>query len=200
MIEGEEVKDTATLARVKTVDEMIPVPAENQIEMWTLARIWEEQYRIIEEYLMMDATVEEACMAAWISVASYYHHRKDNPEFSRRIAIAKEYPKVIARAAVMRRIRQWDAKTAMDYLKLRDKRYSPDAREEVNETKAPIVQFISVPSNEWADQSKNDSQTSTKPEFAYDSSSSSWEAEKATAWENEDQVLRNLDSLNFSSD
>lgn len=199
MIEGEEVKDTATLARVKTVDEMIPVPAENQIEMWTLARIWEEQYRIIEEYLMMDATVEEACMAAWISVASYYHHKREHPEFERRMAIAKEYPKVIARAAVMRRIRQWDAKTAMDYLKLRDKRYKQEY-EETESTSVPKVQFISVASNEWADQSGNDTQNDTKQSSAYDTSSSSWEVEKMTAWENEEQVLRNIDLLTFSSD
>lgn len=200
MIEGEEVKDTATLARVKTVDEMIPVPAENQIAKWNQARIGEEQYRIIESYLMMDATIEEACMAAWISVASYYHHKRENPEFDRRMAMAKEYPKVIARAAVMRRIRQWDSKTAMDYLKLRDRRYTQNAVEGTGQNNAPIVQFISVPSNEWADQTENDSQTSTKPEFAYHSSSSSWEVEKRTPWENEEQVLRNIDSLSFSSD
>ena len=199
MIEWEEVKDNATLARVKSVDEMIPRPAENQISKIT-PRIWEEQYRIIEEYLMMDATVEEACMAAWISVASYYEHKKKNSEFSRRMAIAKEYPRVIARAAVMRRIRQWDAKTAMDYLRLRDKRYAPDAREEMEEIKAPVVQFISVASNEWADPTKNDSQTSTKASSAYEWYANSWEAERMTAWENEEQVLRNIDSLTFSNE
>lgn len=54
---------------------------------------------------MMDATIEEACMAAGISVPSYYKHKDKHPEFERRMAIAKEYPKVAARAAVMKRIR-----------------------------------------------------------------------------------------------
>lgn len=196
MIEGEEVKDTATLARVKTVDEMIPVPAENQIAKWNQARIGEEQYRIIESYLMMDATIEEACMAAWISVASYYHHKREHPEFERRMAIAKEYPKVIARAAVMRRIRQWDAKTAMDYLKLRDKRYKQEY-EETESTSVPKVQFISVASNEW---NEKGSQTSIEQKSPSEWYSSSWEVEKMTAWENEEQVLRNIDLLTFSSD
>lgn len=202
MIEGEEVKDTRTLAKIQSVDEMIPKPIkEDQTSKWTLARIWEEQYRIIEEYLMMDATVEEACMAAWISVASYYHHRTERPEFARRMEIAKEYPKIAARAAVMKRIRLGDAKTAMDYLKLRDKRYKPEYTESTEGTKAPVVQFISVASNEWAgNTTNNDSQTDTKPNYASDWYVSSWEAEKMTSWENEEQALSNIDSLSFSND
>lgn len=96
---------------------------------------------------MMDATIEEACMAAGISVPSYYHHKSEHPEFARRMAIAKEYPKVAARAAVMKRIRLGDAKTAMDYLKLRDRRYKPEY-EETESASVPKVQFISVASNE----------------------------------------------------
>ena len=200
MLEGEEVKDVKTLSKIKTVDEFIPKPAkEDQREKWNLARIGETQYRIIEEYLMMDATIEEACMAAGISVPSYYHHKSEHPEFARRMAIAKEYPKVAARAAVMKRIRLWDAKTAMDYLKLRDRRYKQEY-EETESTSVPKVQFISVASNEWADQSGNDTQNDTKPNSAYDTSSSSWEVEKMTAWENEEQVLRNIDLLTFSND
>lgn len=201
MIEGEEVKDTKTLAKIQTVDEMIPKPTEDQRSKWTLARIWEEQYKIIESYLMMDATIEEACMAAWISVPSYYHHKKENPEFERRMEMAREYPKVAARAAVMKRIRLWDARTALEYLKLRDKRYKQDAVEEEKKGNAPVVQFISVASNEWADQTKNDSQTSTKLNSVSDISvSSSEKQEKQTPWENEEEVLRRLDSLSFSNE
>lgn len=201
MIEGQEVKDTKTLAKIQTVDEMIPKPLEDQRSKWELARIWEEQYKIIESYLMMDATIEEACMAAGISVPSYYHHKKTNPEFERRMSIAREYPRVAARAAVMKRIRLWDAKTALEYLKLRDRRYKQDAVEEENKEKAPVVQFISVASNEWADQWKNDSQTSTKLNSVSDISvSSSEKQEKQTPWENEEEVLRRLDSLSFSNE
>ena len=31
MIKGEEVKDLKTLSRIKTVEEMLPKPAENQL-------------------------------------------------------------------------------------------------------------------------------------------------------------------------
>ena len=199
MIEGEEVRDVKTLSKIKTVDEFIPKPAkEDQREKWNLARIWETQYRIIEEYLMMDATIEEACMAAGISVPSYYHHKSEHPEFARRMAIAKEYPKVAARAAVMKRIRLGDAKTAMDYLKLRDKRYKQEY-EETESTSVPKVQFISVASNEW---NEKGSQTSIEQKSPSEWYSSSWEveSEKMTAWENEEQVLRNIDLLTFSSD
>lgn len=39
MIEGEEVKDMSTLARVKSVDDMIPKPADNQLSKGNNARI-----------------------------------------------------------------------------------------------------------------------------------------------------------------
>ena len=120
MIDWEEIKDLNTLAKIKTVDEMLPKPAKNQLTRWDRAKIWEEQYRIIEETLMMDGTIEEACMLAWITVPTYYNHKNSNPEFARRVAIARQFPKLIARAAVQRRIRQWDAKTALRFLELRD--------------------------------------------------------------------------------
>lgn len=203
MIEWEEVKDLKTLSKVKSVDEMIPKPAEDQRAKWMWAWIWEEQYRIIEEYLMMDATIEEACMAAGISMASYYHHKNTNPSFERRMAIAKEFPKVAARAAVMKRIRLWDARTALEYLKLRDrKRYTtdPSVSEEWEKENAPVVQFISVASDEWADQSKSDTQNDIKQSSVYDTSSSSSEAEKMTPWENEEQALRNIDYMSSNNE
>jgi hypothetical protein len=112
--------------------------------------------------------------------------------------IAKQFPKMVARAAIQKRIRQWDAKTALEYLKLRDKFYKPEVVEEGETETAPVVQFISVASNEWADQSKNDWQTPIKQ-----NSVSEWYAnssEPKTPWENEEQVLRNLDSLSFSNE
>lgn len=197
--EGKEIKDLKTLAKVKGVEEMIPKPASNQISKGGAARIWEEQYKIIEECLQMDGTIEEACILAWISVPSYYHHRDVNPDFARRMDMARQFPKLIARAAVQRRIRQWDAKTALEFLKLRDKkRYNPIpwVDEDWGIVQAERVQFISVPSNEWADQTKNDSQTHIKLSSASDISASS--SEKQTPRENEDQALKNIDSLTFN--
>ncbi len=199
-MDWEEIKDLKTLAKVKWVEEMLPKPAKNQIAKWNAAKIWEEQYRIIEETLMMDGTIEEACILAWITVPTYYNHKNSNPEFARRVEIARQFPKLIARAAVQRRIRQWDAKTALRFLELRDKRYKADPiPEEWEENTAPVVQFISVASNEWAENWTNhDSQSDIKQESAYDSSASSWE--KVTPRENEEEALRRLDSLSFSSE
>ena len=197
-MQGEEVKDLKTLAKVKSVEEMLPVAVEqNQLEKPN-PKIGEREYKIIEECLQLDGTIEQWCMLAWISVPSYYKHREKNPDFARRMDIAKQFPKMVARAAIQRRIRQWDAKVALDYLRLRDKFYKEDAKEETSGAKLPTVQFISVASDEWADQQKSDWQTPTKQSSPYSTSSSSWE--KETPRENEEQALRNIDLLSFSSD
>lgn len=193
-MDWEEVKDFKTLAKVKTVEEMLPKIAENQISKWNAAKIWEEQYRIIEETLKMDWTIEEWCMLAWISVPSYYKHKEKNPNFARRMEVARQFPKLIARAAVQRRIRQWDAKTALRFLELRDKRYKAEpVYEWEEENTAPVVQFISVPSDEWVSNTTNpDSQTPTKQKSAFEWSVSTWE--KQTPRENEEEMLRRLGS------
>jgi hypothetical protein len=150
----------------------------------------------------MDGTIEEACMLAWITVPTYYNHKNSNPEFARRIAIARQFPKLIARAAVQRRIRQWDAKTALRFLELRDRRYTavPWMSEDWEQwwQDLPKVQFISVPSNEW-NTTNPDSQMNTKQESVWQWSVSSW-SEKVTPWENEEEALRRLDSLSFSNE
>ncbi len=194
MIEGEEVRDTNTLAKVKTVDELLPKPVDKPS-----TKIWEREYKIIEECLQLDWTIEQGCMLAGISVPSYYKHREKNPDFARRMDIAKQFPKMVARAAIQKRIRQWDAKTALEYLKLRDKFYKPEVVEEWEETTAPVVQFISVASNEW-NTTNPDIQNDTKPSSVWQWYSNSWEVEKQTPRENEEQVLRNLDSLSFSNE
>ena len=84
---------------------MVPVPLNNQ----TFKKdptIGEDQYRVLEECLMMDYPITEAVMMAGISLASYYNHREKNPDFAIRMDRAREFPKMVARAAVQRRIRQ----------------------------------------------------------------------------------------------
>ena len=192
MIEGEEVRDTNTLAKVKTVDDMLPKPVDKPS-----TKIWEREYKIIEECLQLDWTIEQGCMLAGISVPSYYKHREKNPDFARRMDIAKQFPKMVARAAIQKRIRQWDAKTALEYLKLRDKFYKPETVEEWETETAPVVQFISVASNEW-NTTNPDIQNDTKPNSVSEWYSNS--SEPKTPRENEEQVLRNLDSLSFSNE
>ena len=200
-VEWEEVTSLKDLAKIKTVEELMPKPAENQ----TFSRdptIWENEYRIIEECLKMDYTICDACMMAWISRESYKNHRKKNPDFALRMDRARQFPKMLARTAVQRRIRQWDAKTALEYLKLRDRRYKtepiPEDWEDF-EDNAQVVQFISVPSNKWVDNTTNpDSQTDIKQKSVwvwYVSSSEMSEGEthqKQTPWENEEEALKRL--------
>lgn len=196
-MEWEEVKDIKTLAKLQTVESMVPKAIENP-----KGQIWEREYKIIEDCLRLDWTIEQGCMLAGISVPSYYKHKEKNPDFARRMDVAKQFPKMVARAAIQKRILLWDSKTALEYLKLRDKFYKPEAQEEVWETKkAPVVQFISVASNEWKDNTiGHDSQMNTKQESVWPWYASSWEAEKMTPWENEEQALKNIDSLTFSNE
>ena len=107
---------------------------------------------------------------------------------------AKNFPKQMARTAVMKRIWQWDAKTALRYLELRDKnRYNtvPWLTEEweLEWNELPKVQFISVPSNEW-NTTNPDIQNDIKQSSVSDTSATS--SESQMPWENEEEVLRRL--------
>ena len=191
----EEVRDFKTLAKVKSVDEMLPKPWKNQT-FKKAPTIWEDEYRIIEECLMMDCTVEEAVTTAWISYQSFVNHKNKNPDFALRVERAKQFPKMVARAAVQRRIRQWDAKTALEFLKLRDKkRYNPVPwlDDEWQLESAAKVQFISVPSsNEWQSITNHDSQMGTNVKSASPTSVSF--SEPLTPRENEEEAFRRLAS------
>lgn len=196
-MDWKEVTSLSEISKVKTVHEMMPTNLdENLRTKWNAAKIWEEHFRVIEDCLRLDFTIREACDAAGISVPSYYHHYNKNPDFALRMDRAKNFPKQMARAAVMKRIWQWDAKTALRYLELRDKnRYNTTpwfSEEWEEENTAPVVQFISVPSDEWADQSNNDSQTPTNASSA--SATSASFSEPLTPWENEEEALRRLAS------
>lgn len=192
--EWEEVIKTTDLAKIKSVHEMMPQMAEKNLRRkWGRPQLTEEHFSIIENCLRLDFTITEACDAAWISLSSYYNYYNNDEDFALRMDRAKDFPKMMARTAVMRRIWQWDAKTALRYLELRDKRFKEDHVEEEwgadNKTK---VEFTLVSTVSWADQSENDSQTPTKQNLPYDSSVSSWEVEKLTPWENEDSILEKL--------
>lgn len=197
MIEGKELVDKSELSKVKSVHEMMPINMdENLRSRWNAAKITEGHFKTIEDCLRLDFTIREACDAAGISVASYYHYYNKDSDFALRMDRAKNFPKQMARTAVMRRIWQWDAKTALRYLELRDKRYkSEEVAEEWEENTAPVVQFISVASNEWASNTTNpDTQNDIEQKSVSDSSVSFWESwtESQTWWENEEEILRRL--------
>lgn len=178
----------------------MPSDMEENLRGTWRPKLTEEHFKTVEDCLRLDFTIKEACDAAWISVSAFYNYYNNDEDFALRMDRARNFPKQMARTAVMKRIWQWDAKTALRYLELRDKgRYNTvpwltttEEWEEVVEENLPKVQFISVPPKEWADQQMKDSQKSTNPSSAYDTSASSWE--KQTPWENEEEALRRLAS------
>jgi len=194
MIDWEEVTNNTELAKIKTVHEMMPVNLDENLRSHGRPKLTEEHFRTVEDCLRLDFTIKEACDAAWISVSAFYKYYNDDWDFALRMDRARNFPKQMARTAVMKRIWQWDAKTALRYLELRDKnRYNTDldVRDEEEEKKEESkVQFISIPSNEWADQWKNDSQIPTNVSYASDTSVTS--SEKQTPRENEEGVLQRL--------
>ena len=192
-----QIRDESELAKVKSVREMMPKDLDENLRANWRPKLTEEHFKTVEDCLRLDFTIKEACDAAWISVSAFYKYYHEDEDFALRMDRARNFPKQMARTAVMKRIWQWDAKTALRYLELRDKwRYNTDTwlteEWEVAEVSVPKVQFISVPPTEWADQQHNDSQKSTNPNSASDISASS--SEKQTPWENEEEILGRLAS------
>lgn len=178
--------------RVSSVEDMIHMSP-------TITNEVEECADILENAFKMDATVEEACILAWISPATYYKRINQDPTLKRRMELAKDWSKMIAHAAIYNKMRKGDAKIALQFLKLRDKRYKDVTiwwAVEWEDWKAPIVQFISVDTNKWQKSTTSpDEQTDTEQKLLSDWYANTWEnsVEKKTNWENEEQVLRNID-------
>lgn len=176
--------------RVSSVEDMIHMSP-------TITNEVEECADILENAFKMDATVEEACILAWISPATYYKRLKEDPTLKRRMDLAKDWSKMVAHAAIYKKMSQGDAKIALQFLKLRDKRYKDVTIwwwVEWEDWKAPIVQFISVDTNKW-DGIKVQWQTDTEQKLYSEWYVNMWESneERKTNWENEEQVLRNID-------
>lgn len=90
----------------------------------------EEVVRKLEEIFMIDGTVSEACSQAWIGTTTYYERIEKNQEFADKMKRAQKYPFIIARKTLIRGIKEWDAKSAIEYLKRRDNRYSDKVQQE----------------------------------------------------------------------
>lgn len=183
-----------------SVKSMIP----HAIPLRKRSKITLEQRQAIEDAFKLDATVEEACMLWGISVPTYYQYINSDEELKLRMNRARQFPDLIAKACVMKNIQRGDAKTALRYLELTNKKYrwEPELWEVES---APVVQFISVAAeNKWENTTTNDTQNSIRQNsvsiWLWDSwMSYEWENESQTPWENEEEALRRLDSANFSN-
>lgn len=160
----------------------------------------EEGLDTLEQAFRLDATVDEACTLAWISAAAYYKYmsKPEHEEARLRMEQARNWTKLIARAAVSNEIWKWNAKIALDFLKMRDKRYASDELVDDVVDNSKVVQFISVNTNkEWADETNSQWQTDTKQKSYSEWYANTWENEvevKMTWWDNEKEMLKRLNS------
>lgn len=83
----------------------------------------EEVVQKLIDVFKIDWTVEEACAHAWIKKRTYYHWLEHDEEFLHEMEAAKQYAFTLARKTLVKWIQSWDTKSAIEFLKRRDKRY-----------------------------------------------------------------------------
>lgn len=95
-----------------------------------------EIIRKLEEIFHIDGTVEEACLSAGIWSTTYYKRIDQDPEFARKMAIAQQFPKLLARKTLIKSMRSPNEKVAqkgaIQFLSRRDKRYSTKVEADSN--------------------------------------------------------------------
>src|SRR4051812_14349545 len=87
--------------------------------------------RKLEEAFCMDATDGEACAFAGISEASYYHHRKENEDFSDQMDRAKQFPFMLAKKGLLQALKEGDGNLLLKWLKNRQRDRYHEKVEEV---------------------------------------------------------------------
>jgi len=90
---------------------------------WRPTKKNEETVKKLEEIFKIDWTVSEACSNAWISRETYYNRESKDKEFFDRMTRAKNFMYILARRTWVKWLNDWDTKSAIEYLKRRDKRY-----------------------------------------------------------------------------
>ena len=180
---------------------LVPNKPEKIKETW---RPWlsEAALAALETALKLDCPIDEACALVGIWRSTYYKYWKKYQWFRERMQRAIDYPKALARAAVMKQIIKWDGKLALRYLQMRDKRmWATQVVEEENVEQAPVVQFISVNAKWQEHTTAIESQTSTMQSTPLDSSVTILENkdESNETWENEAEISERLNSLSSSN-
>lgn len=104
---------------------------------WRPTKIDEECIRKLEEEFRYDATVEEACSYAWISMTIFYDRLKNDKDFLDRMDRAIKYPFRMCRNKLLdlandAEKEELQFKAAQEFLSKRDSRYK--AKSENTET------------------------------------------------------------------
>lgn len=169
----------------------------NLVPKFRRKSVIEDSLDTLEQAFRLDATVDEACVLAGISPATYYSYmsRPENEEAKLRMEQARNWTKLIARAAVSNEIWKWNAKVALEFLKMRDKRYTNNELVDDVVDNSKVVQFISVNTNKEWDGTSSQWPTDTEQKLSSEWYVSSWENEvKMTWWDNEKEMLKRLNS------
>lgn len=103
---------------------------------WRPSAINDEVIRKLVEEFRYDATVEEACSYAWISIPTFYEKLKNDPKFFNEIDRAIKFPFKKARNTLISLMdsdkEEIQYKSAQEFLSKRDSRYK--AKSENTET------------------------------------------------------------------
>ena len=91
--------------------------------LWRKTVKTEELVGKLVEILRLDWTITEACSYANIGRVSYYEWLKKDKEFANKMEDAKEYMFIEARKTIVKAVREWDWKLALDVMRRRDARY-----------------------------------------------------------------------------
>lgn len=172
----------------------------NLVPKFKKRSVIEDSLDTLEQAFRLDATVDEACVLAGISPATYYGYmsRPENEEAKLRMEQARSRTKLIARAAVSNEIWKWNAKVALEFLKMRDKRYSDNGLADDVVDNSKVVQFISVNTNkEWESTTTHDWANDTEQKLSSEWYVNIWESvteTKMTWWDNENEMLKRLNS------
>ncbi len=171
----------------------------NLVPKFKKRSVIEDSLDTLEQAFRLDATVDEACVLAGISPATYYSYmsRPENEEAKLRMEQARSRTKLIARAAVSNEIWKWNAKVALEFLKMRDKRYANNELADDIVDNSKVVQFISVNTNKEWDGTNSQWPTDTEQKLSSEWYVNTWENEvetKMTWWDNEKEMLKRLNS------
>ena len=188
-------------------DKFVKEPKEKTLAtrwVWNLVpkfrrkSVIEDSLDTLEQAFRLDATVDEACVLAGISPATYYSYmsRPENEEAKLRMEQARNWTKLIARAAVSNEIWKWNAKVALEFLKMRDKRYANNELVDDVVDNSKVVQFISVNTNKEWDGTNSQWPTDTEQKLSSEWYVNTWESvePKMTWWDNEKEMLKRLNS------
>jgi len=102
--------------------------------LWRNTKKTPEVVGKLEEIFRIDGTISEACSYANIDRSTYYDWLEKDKDFSNKMEDAKEYMFIEARKTIVKAVKEWDGKLALDIMRKRDKRYKDKSENENTDT------------------------------------------------------------------